>query len=979
MGQLKKFMLIHARFVGNYGIAEPDGRPLYSYRCSDQFYQDLRSELAQQIQTVSYGSVPPGFEACFCLYAAETFHREHSGGPWAWKTVFAPLNAPVPSNSAIGRWVANGLAYWKRQLLTGALGQRLALVTIACEGGLPLRLLHKEGAHLRTFFRKILEEHHQREAHASELEAAARRHIRHLPKSLRNEEVVRLAAALIERTVSLQRDIGDATDPITALDEQQPHWRTTLPLRMDDEVASALFKNLVEDSREMARAAVVRPAWLGSLTERAPGQFSVRKELHFPERLSTVQLSEWIGHFERPPARLRLYLDSPHRSEPVAVLTLFARGEDQTLYRREWLQRGGVVLTGASVLEPRDVCLRDGQHDRSLPLHDGAEWGECPWVFVSAPEDGRWRWLSEGSACTRSDEALVVVPETCLPDSPENGTCDYRGSLVEPARHVYGITGTVGFRTEDGAHYRVHCGAGTDSGGAVRLKGQMLTPLLNSQPVFLGVPRFQEDSARGDPGMSAGEMVQWRPYGQGGPWRSADDNCLGRVWLRLVDATSGIERIRRRADVVPHGVQIERHIGTSHQPGAYRLRGIGRADVHVQQPPVARSDYSSEQGTVVLDCAPLPGESLVPLQLELQWPETCPVTLEMPYPQKGAMFQLDGRTLSSDELVTLDRLHGLWLVLQNPSGGERFILDAELMGGSAEARSLRQLGFVENLPPLQRGGLECNLGAWVDQIRSMLASTDDLEAMVRLTVQSQARESLARVRIARFDMVICPVPDSESVFVPAAQLEQLGPDWQSRLSLEALALWSPSDAPRPLTLREDVPGNWLVPRDLTPGPWWIVGRDGNWARFRPLLWFVRSDGETHDGPAAGAVELAAAVRDPDPQQRAEHIDATLQAMGEIPDHPDWNLLLGYVALAKEFPPNSLDVLRHLIRHPRTLAMALLMADDAQFDRLIGFAEGMPFAWGLLPVAEWRRAAVVYFQHLRELVSPHFFLGESASC
>jgi hypothetical protein len=59
---------------------EPDGRPLYAYKCRDNEYERLKEMVCEQMPQVLSGSRQLYFTAKFCLYAAETFRRHHEGG-----------------------------------------------------------------------------------------------------------------------------------------------------------------------------------------------------------------------------------------------------------------------------------------------------------------------------------------------------------------------------------------------------------------------------------------------------------------------------------------------------------------------------------------------------------------------------------------------------------------------------------------------------------------------------------------------------------------------------------------------------------------------------------------------------------------------------------------------------------------------------------------------------------------------------------
>ncbi|NJM13710.1 MAG: hypothetical protein HC889_19300, partial [Synechococcaceae cyanobacterium SM1_2_3] len=188
---LQKFLFAHTRQT------EPDGRPLYAYKMRDTTYADLKIHFHQILLLDSRGKKALRFAPIFCLYAAETFRREHAEGPWAWDTVFKPLGLETPLQSLIADWVEPGLKWWQRPpVLRNIGGNRLFLVTIACEGGLPLRLLQRENAHLAQFFRIVLD-HYCRSGQGG-VDAAklfAQQQAPYLPRSLRHDPVFHLAAA----------------------------------------------------------------------------------------------------------------------------------------------------------------------------------------------------------------------------------------------------------------------------------------------------------------------------------------------------------------------------------------------------------------------------------------------------------------------------------------------------------------------------------------------------------------------------------------------------------------------------------------------------------------------------------------------------------------------------------------------------------------------------------------------------------------
>ena len=265
---LRCFIFSHARLPDR----KPDGRPLYAYRCIDKYYGTLKEALSgwPNLQTGSL-RLPPdrSFHAAFCLYAAETFRREHRGGVWAWNTIFEPLAIPVPDNPVLYDWITMGLQWWGRTVLVNPNnGHHLYLVTIACEGGLPLHLLNDDNTRLRQFFTELLASWYRRGLQGvdeAELQAAQlARQI--LPPTLHMEVVHRLSAELITHIVRLQASLPDnAVNPIEELNQCNPNWRHQLPLRADDHIIENLLSPLLKHSRNLARAGRVDLKWTGVL------------------------------------------------------------------------------------------------------------------------------------------------------------------------------------------------------------------------------------------------------------------------------------------------------------------------------------------------------------------------------------------------------------------------------------------------------------------------------------------------------------------------------------------------------------------------------------------------------------------------------------------------------------------------------------------------------------------------------------------
>lgn len=941
-------------FLRDRGLLAPDGRPLYAYRVSGRELVQLsawvRDLLPHALRT---GTHAHRFELLFCLYAAEIFRREHAEGAWAWHTVFEPLRADVAPMNRLSSWCAGGLQQWKRPLLYSRAGDRQFLVTLACEGGLPLRVLERQGAKLTAFFEHLLESYYRAPVRSSETAVqVAEQNAFYLPRTLRQDVVLHLGAELIAALVELWQDSGgsrDTGDPIAALDAAVPSWRERLPLRAEDDAVNALLRPLVSRVKGLAQAASAKLRWRGLLRQGVSRGWEVENRLDFPPVVGGPVLRQWLACAPEAvlPPRLRVVLVHGERSDAVAWLSRGRGSGDNANYHLELLRARGASLRDSEVLEAAKLELLQGECEQTLPAQFAAAWSEVlPWVFVE--RNGALERLCEGGARTRATCAWVVLPRgfDTAPDA-EGSVCEQLGAAALAGRTVVRVSGRALLTSPDGVRYVVTCGAEEDTEEFWTATGSLLKDTLGREPVYLGLPKLVVERADGQRAVAVNGRIEWRAVSGDGAWRQ-DSNAAGKLWLRYVDNAGG-ERFRRQVQVLPQVFTCKRQVSDSKTEGGYLLRGLQGASVRHASAGATALRITTVGDEVTVHCPPLTSTSLPELSLSLQWSGSAPVEFQMTYPQRGAMFLMNGRPLSDGGTVPLDRCGGARLLVQDPIGGQRY----EVLGEMNDTwLGSQRAGFFESLPLLSNGRIELSLQAWQDRLQALLACSDKADEYVRLDVM-RTQKKLARACITRFDARLVPEHVARRVNIEERVLLELGAEGLARIELSLLPLWDPAREPLPLARDPSRDGSWLLPAVLEPGPWWVIGRDGDWARFRPLLWVAKDD--TAQSVGTDSV-LAAAVRLPDEGERITALDAVLTSLTEEPDHPDWPLLSAYIELGREFPPTLLDVLKRLAAHPRALVHALLRADDAGFDRVWSLADGLPFLWVLLPVTEWLSAA-----------------------
>jgi len=538
---------------------KPDGRPLYAYKCRHKKYEELR-ELVRSAITPALRNRPESrFDALFCLYAAETWRRNYAGGVPAWDTVFVSVGQATNQASARG-WVRTGLKFWERNILQAHRGDQEYLLTIACEGGLPLRLLQREDNNLKRYFRDLLAEYsHQRHTAHFDMDTLARQTAAlHLPESLRNPIVFHLSGKIIESVVELQARVPGADDPIAALDKQDEKWRNTLPLSLGDNTVKALLGGLIGQAKNLVFTEQQRLRWRRRLVPQGES-WMLESRLELPVGVTGTSLLAWTNKAQLP-NRLRLLLQTQIGKETVARLTR-RQGEGETArYRLEELRKNGVRLTGPAAAQAQSLWLSDDTQESELPVSGAVELSELPWVFVE--RNGEMEWLAEGTARTKDAQAWVLATANHSFNVIE-GTGEAMGELPQLQRILYRIQGKVRFALPTGEACLVQCAAETDSEEEWLLSGNNISLALNPRPIILGKPTLEAAKPDGKLTKLENHLLEWRRAdAPNTAWSGDFTACAGEVWIRALEPKSQGLRLRRKAWVLPEPVRKLRLSGS---------------------------------------------------------------------------------------------------------------------------------------------------------------------------------------------------------------------------------------------------------------------------------------------------------------------------------------------------------------------------------------------------------------------------------
>lgn len=955
-----------------HALNKPDERPLYAYRCTEEDYDSLAQQTGPVLErTIKEGGLRYAPGALFCLFAAEWIRRRYIGGQLRYADILSAAHAPDLPYPVLQDLVQHGLRFWHRPLLR--VGQaRIFLLTLACEGGLPMQFLQREGAALRRYFRTLLRDVQTFRNAGVSSETLAAQASAFLPKSLRQDVVYALAAQIVDAVWALQQQVAGQNDPIATLNQIQPSWRDQFPLELSDQTAQSFLEGLVSTAVGLAQAGKVRFKLLRTLVNRG-GAWQLRAELDLSGLLPHPDACEAFGG--EPTGRLEVLL----RNAESAPIVLGWATPCQTGVLLERSKRTP-TWTGIQASATFQLSTRPQVSPLSVvPLLGGEPLENLPWVFVDADGSGQeLRFRGQGSIKTRYPMAWLAVTREATLYAEGNTEIEAIGELSELGRTLFRVVGQVRVVGDRDDLCRIVTRSDASEEDSFQLHGKPLTIARARVPQYLGAPKVFAVSEERAPRQVPLQKLRWRSLAGGDQnWRALSADCVGDGELRYVE--QGTLRFRTRIGILPENLSLLYEPGLTANGGRVRLKGASGLVGVIDTPTTVHWELVETPGTTgtVLDlrCSGEPPESVT---VGIRWPSGGESRLTMPFPAGGPRF-LDpsGKILGQGALVPWDRLSGVRARVMSPTGSGRYVLSGTLKAPDLSTDLAHAVWLRTPVPQVAdtAGKIhEIDLLDLQDDLLTMLSASTHLDAIVMVGIEgSGINDSRACIRVGRYDLSLEPTPDRHAVRLDTPSLARINGGSLSKLRVEMFPLWAPGEGHRELqpSLSEGVPtGEWSIEEHtLADGPWMVTAWDGNWNRTRPLLITLGGSIGLHGVESVSDAllprkDLASTIRLRDPGLRERALKTTVKALRDDCLSPDWELVRSLIHAFADLPPSSLDLLPRLADEPEAVVTTLLKESPMDVPSLLALFERLPFSWRLLPIRAWIQATRRHVSALR---------------
>ncbi|EDL62311.1 STY4851/ECs_5259 family protein [Gimesia maris] len=930
------------------GLDPVDKHPLYAYKVTQEELLMLQAALKDALQ-VNPELRKKEQQAAFCLFGAEWFRRNHDQGPWSWDIILDDglgLKGSTKKsfrNNSVRHTTAAGLNWWKVPLVETEIATQY-LVTLACQGGLPLKTLRNHVAPLRRFLKKMLQ-HHERYPQEP-INGVFEEYAFLLPKTLNNSGVQTLTCRIVDCVANLRRSSKAVEENGQGrqeyLDQNLSGWRDSIPLRIDDSDAMDLILGLLD--QEVARALPSEGFSVTTFLTMQDQSILISRDLNYESVINEEDLWRWLelSSAKELQPRMTLYLQSD--TQQVRVGTIAKRSIDDSYVITSI---SSTPLTGSDADGTIRLVVTAGNRQvSSIVVPGGEALPESPWVFSDADPA---ELIGVGSVKTRYSTVLVAIPPgVTWVGSPEMEVLIDSNS--DDNRIVMRLSGELCL-CQDGNDVRICSRAEEEATSIFKLRGRGGTLGPNGSSFWYGIPEIIEYPVNSSGTVSdvPQHMIEWK--GTGNTWQNLSSNCVGDVSLRAVRNHETI--FQTRLTLLPDGFSY-RIRPRRNNKGTIELKNLGMAAVFPGEISGVETQVESQKSVTQLHVTLCSGSDRpVTIPISIHFHNGVRSYLQATCPTDGIyIVNAAGLAISKNLPIPMDQLDGLFLRILTPKSQDLILIERSrhrFLGKPTEFRNT--------------GTQEFALSSVQEIIQGILAQSDDPDGSVEIRLERPPSSiDLFSFKVARYPGWLekepndysetGTQPDCTEVFVSEQTLQDLRISGED-IRIDVSPLGQPDAVIETAAVQRIGEAKWKLSHEmLGTGIYLVVAWINEFRCLRPLRVSVNlnlidpirvEDAEPSDQFDTALNTLSHDVR------RFEW-EAFVNRIACDSGHPGWARIDSLIKSNQRLPLTTYEAISSLIRNSDATAMLAIRMHRLSW--LWQRLEELPFLWATVPVRSW---------------------------
>jgi hypothetical protein len=948
-------------FLSKRSLVEPDARPLYAYRCQDDEFQEIIPIVEQAFSFISYRFRPgPRSSALFCLFAAEWWRRSYEGGPWSWEPILTSvsLDADQINPQKIYNIVHAGFRFWKRPLIIKSRTEYI--ISLACEGGLPLNIVQRQNTPLQRFFKRLLHRYTDYQQAGISAVKLAEDSSNLLPASLRNDRVYHLCGKLVESIIDLKCLIPENTAPgkfIEVLDKADSEWRDNLPLSLDEDIAASFFNNLVVEA-EKIQTLRCQQVTLHRYLVTNDEKYRFVAEIKIPNNLPLFYLNELFNSTLKETSRYFLEIKSSGmRDRKISKLVKQIRGS-QIQYRVDLIPKTNLLFEDEAISTIHFVINSQDGFSATSPIPGGECIEDLPWIFID-DEEGRLVLIRTGSYRSQKPYLFIAVPVKAKLKADDDGVIEEYGNLESSSRILYKVSGNITYVETDDSKYTIRTGADTTDLDNYVIQGRTSRIKGNIDQIFEGFPEYAIRTELGQSSLIFQNEIFWRASAHGRSWSSDQSGMYGIT--EMAHIKDGEIYKKTRIGIIPENFKLE-ILPLDINSGIIRFTNHQNALVSTttNNSTIAIDIQQNDSEQISILCSAtedIPSRFLV----KLMWEKGSEIQLVLPFPVHGSCFtDGDGNRIPRNQKVVVDSLYGIEAVTVAQNESDFFTLN----GYCTSPHLSKMLQGAINVSETFQG--EYRLINLKPRFLQIFSSSESLDTEVQLKVEGKGRDSDI-IRISKFDISLDR--EADNVCLRYESKRYVGQEKLQSINLFAMPIADPYIEPDYLVQEEKngvALGKWkLNSADRQEGFWMVFGHINGVYRIRPRSISVQNIQieESNSAKQENPENLLEAVAVKDMALRQIAYKERFREMIQCPDHSDWDIVDQYISRYENLPLSSLDLFTAMAHNHEIMAMLLLKKALSDFDKIWSFREELPFSWLTVSLDTWIKVSDLFYESL----------------
>lgn len=907
-------------------VENPDARPLYEYKISDEIFQEIKNLLSKQWEENEETY------ALFVIYAAEMIRKEHTDGHLNWNDLFNPIGKNELNNhNQRSNIVINGLNFWGRSVFISENGAEY-IETLRLESGI---ILNENSSNITNLIKSAYQTVENLVLNEDELlpfikfDAEKYR----IPSVLKQESFFRLVANLCFKFYEWKQryNLGLQPNPVNYLTNQRPNWKDEMPMKIEGNNMISFFNNLISEISKIEKEIKNVIKVESKLIKTKEEIFDIKSYLTIPKGIYTYQefgIDETV--FNDLNGDISIYFECEGKSYFITKMSITVDRKISSLGLNNFpLPESIVGHKWALYFTSSNSGLREEINLINIFDIDNEE----PKVFVEANGE----WLFKGIAPIKIKDSKCRVVFDSQYNLEDSNTDSIGKTLSE--NFVYEVSQNCTLRNiETSTDYVIKLNQESDNTNVISFLDERFPTretynyLAENKNVYIGFPKVLiYNKVLGINGFFNGIIE----YFKDNHWYIYDKSTSlwGKIKFRFKDRLGdviGYKTLTILPEDLTVGINIQQSIISIHSNQDFKILQL-RGDENLE--------LIRENGQTQIIVDPIGEDALKSLiKLKLVHPNFDILDFKVPNPNLAEVFVNGDNQVSNLVEFSLSKIHGFALQFNNYS--DRSIKKSfEIFLEDEHNLNLGDLKITKSIDLPANSSKRIPLYQYTSIISLLFSLTQNTRAKIRIRLVNQPQKY---IQIKNYDVELIYNGNDNLLYVDDSS-------YSGNLDLNAFRLDEKFVPDNLLTF--SLENNSDIMHNLPEnGRWFIYSSSDFKFKIAPKV-IVKGINEMN-GNREIPINALSEGSNLNYSDRIKSFKDYFDAKYLDFTHDVWRELYDLYQATKHLPMNALDVWKGLVKSPKGM-LTFLFSSYADTELIKRITNEMGFIWHFISLYRWK--------------------------